>query len=320
MFNKLISVLFFVLVLYISVVFAQPLGSPKEIKTAVFFVDVRDIDGARQNFSADVLVRLRWKDEKLAGGEKRFLALSSAWHPNVQIVNRITVQTTLPEGLEVDKDGNVIYRQRFIGQFACAMNLREFPFDQQEFPVRLVAVGFAPDQVQLIPEGNNVISQNFSITDWKILSSKNQSEVYNVPGVIQLAGYKASFEAKRYFLFFLVQIIIPITLILGMSWIAFWLDRSQPGPRISISITSMLTIVAYRLLLGNFIPRLSYLTRMDFFVFISTSLVFLSLVNVVYISRLMMNQNETLAAKFDTNSRWIFPALFLIVVIGCFFV
>jgi hypothetical protein len=302
-----------------AVLFSQPSETPRQVKTAIFIVDVRDIDGARQNFSGDVLIRLRWKDETLASGQNRFLPLSAAWHPNVQIVNRISVQTTLPEGVEVDQQGNVIYRQRFIGQFGCTMDLREFPFDQQEFPIRLVAVGFSPEKVEFISDPDPVIISKFSITDWKILSSNKKNETYNVPAGIQLAGFTATFTAKRYFQYFFVQMVIPIALILGMAGIAFWLDITNPGPRISISITSMLTIVAYRLLLANFTPRLSYLTRLDFFVFSSTLLVFLSLVTVVVISRLMLHQKEALALKLDTNARWILPLLFLGVVIFCFF-
>jgi len=133
-----------------------------------------------------------------------------------------------------------------------------------------------------------------------------------------LAGYRFEFHAARYFYFFLVQIIIPMSLILGMSWIVFWLDPNQVGPRISISITSMLTTVAYRLLLGNFIPRLSFLTRMDYFVFSCTFLVFLSLVTVVTISRLQIAQKEASANKLNSHCRWVFPALFLLVLCFCF--
>ncbi|HEY7160227.1 MAG TPA: hypothetical protein VH815_03165 [Acidobacteriota bacterium] len=111
-----------------------------------------------------------------------------------------------------------------------------------------------------------------------------------------------------------------MSLILGMSWIAFWLNPREPGPRVSISTTSMLTVVAYRLLLSNFLPRLSYLTRMDYFVVGCTFLVFLSLVTVVYISRLMLANKEARAAKLDVNCRWIFPALFIIVVCFSFLV
>ena len=117
-------------------------GEPTIVQTGIFLVDVREIDGARQVFSADVFVRLRWKDPRLASTEAlRVLPANTAWNPNLQIVNRVLAQTMLPEVLEVDQDGNVTYRQRFIGQFSCSLDLRDFPFDRQAFPVVLVAIG-----------------------------------------------------------------------------------------------------------------------------------------------------------------------------------
>jgi hypothetical protein len=297
-------------------------GEPTIVQTAIFLVDVREIDGSRQTFSADVFLRLRWKDPRLASSDGlRVLQANTAWNPNLQIVNRVLVQSTLPEVLEVDKDGNVIYRQRFIGQFSCSLDLRAFPFDRQVFPVVFVAIGFSPADVKFVKDDETAMSPKLSITDWNVASWKAEEHPYQVAlSGRSLAGYRFEFHASRYFYFFLVQIIIPMTLILGMSWIVFWLDPNQPGPRISISITSMLTIVAYRLLLGNFIPRLSFLTRMDYFVFSCTFLVFLSLVTVVYISRLQLIQKESMANKLNNHCRWVFPSLFLVVIFFSFFV
>jgi Neurotransmitter-gated ion-channel ligand binding domain/Neurotransmitter-gated ion-channel transmembrane region len=297
-------------------------GEPAIVQTGIFLVDVREIDGARQTFSADVFLRLRWKDPRLASSEGlRVLQANNAWNPNLQIVNRVQVQTTLPEVLEVDKDGNVTYRQRFIGQFSCSLDLRAFPFDRQAFPIVFVAVGFSPADVKFVKDNETAMSRKLSITDWNVASWDAGEHPYQVAlSSRALAGYRFEFHATRYFYFFLVQIIIPMTLILGMSWIVFWLDPNQPGPRISISITSMLTIVAYRLLLGNFIPRLSFLTRMDYFVFSCTFLVFLSLVTVVYISRLQLIQKESTANKLNNHCRWVFPGLFLLVICFCFLV
>lgn len=292
-------------------------GSPTPVTVTIFVVDLRDIEGVRQNFTADVLVRLQWKDPRLASNEPfRKLPTSEIWNPGIQIVNRASIQTTLPEFLDVDRDGNVNYRQRFIGEFSCWLNLSEFPFDQQLIPIKIAVPEASTEDITLISSKENGHSPRFSITDWKIKSWKVEAENYPIPGGRSVPGYSFELSVKRLFHFFFVQIIIPMSLILGMSWIAFWLNRRESGPRVSISTTSMLTVVAYRLLLSNFLPRLSYLTRMDYFVVGCTFLVFLSLVTVVYISRLMLANKELRAEKLDVNARWIFPLLFIAIV--CF--
>jgi hypothetical protein len=292
---------------------------PVKIQTGFFLIDVREIEGPKHLFHADIALRLRWKDVRLAGGKHRTLGINEVWNPRIQIVNRVTLQPTLPELLDVDPEGNVLYRQRYVGQFSCRLNLKDFPFDRQTIPVRIAALGFSPDQVHFVSDPETNIAETLSITDWKISSPNSKLQPYQlIPGARALASFIFEFQAERSFNFFLVQIIIPMALIVGMSWIVFWLDPNQPGPRISISITSMLTIVAYRLLLGNFLPRLSFLTRMDYFVFGCTFLVFLSLVSVVLIHRLLTAQKDTSAKRLDQNAKWIFPASFLIVALACF--
>ena len=292
---------------------------PTQIKTAVFLIDIREIDGSKQLFNVDVAVRLRWKDPRLAGSGVRTLPINSVWSPNIQIVNRVFVQTTIPETLEVDPEGNVLYRQRYIGQFSCKMDLKEFPFDRQALPIRFTSPGNSPQDIQFVQDTETAVGESLSITDWKIITWKSNQEPFQlIPNSKSLAAYSFEIITERRFYFFLVQIILPMGLIVGMSWIVFWLDPMQPGPRISISITSMLTIVAYRLLLSNFIPRLSFLTRMDYFVFACTFLVFLALVSLVAINRFMVTQREATGQKLDRLARWLFPISFAIVLIKCF--
>jgi len=295
-------------------------NGPTIVNVSVFVIDIREIDGAKQMYSGDVAVRLRWKDLRLASSEKlRSLPLTVAWNPGIQLVNRIAVQTTLPDMLDVDSEGNVMYRQRYIGQFSCMMDLREFPFDRQSVPVRFAAPGFSPSDIKFVQDQESAIAQTITLTDWKIQSWKLSDKPFQlVPGGLTLASFQFEFSAQRRFYYFLVQIIIPMTLIVAMSWIVFWLDPTQPGPRVSISITSMLTVVAYRLLLSSFLPRLPFLTRMDYFVFSSTSLVFFSLVCIVAINWLLLGKKESAALKLDRVARWIFPTAFLIVTIKCF--
>ena len=309
------TTIFAALLLVASTLCAEPI----KVNAFIYIVDLREIDGAKQTFSGDVFVRLKWHDPQLTGEKNRVVPINSAWNPNIQLINRITVQTTLPEVLEVDASGNVIYRQRFIGQFSSSLDLHRFPFDSQTLSIDLVSLGQTSDQVQFVqdPEIGGV-AKKLGITDWQLGSWKTKPISYEpIPGGRLLSGFSFEFVVKRQFYYFLVQIILPMTLILGMSWIVFWVDPNQTGPRISTSITSMLTLVAYRFLTGNFLPRLPFLTRLDIFVFGCTLLVFCSLITVIWISRLLAKQ-EARATSLNNRSRWLFPLLFLLMVGGCF--
>ena len=52
------------------------------------------------------------------------------------------------------------------------------------------------------------------------------------------------------------RIILPLLLIVAMSWLVFWIDPELAGPQISIAVTSMLTLIAYRFMVGGMLPKI----------------------------------------------------------------
>jgi hypothetical protein len=75
-------------------------------------------------------------------------------------------------------------------------------------------------------------------------------------------------------------------LIVAMSWVVFWIDPLEIRSQFSVSVTTVLTLIAYHISLGSRLPEIPYLTRMDIFIFGSTLIVFASLLEVVLTSHL----------------------------------
>jgi len=58
------------------------------------------------------------------------------------------------------------------------------------------------------------------------------------------------------------------------------------------------------------LPPLSYLTRMDVFLFSSLALAFLAFVEAVLTAVLKARDREAFALRVDRWARWLFPAAF----------
>jgi hypothetical protein len=95
-----------------------------------------------------------------------------------------------------------------------------------------------------------------------------------------------------------------------MSWVVFWISPAQVGPRLSVAVTSMLTLIAYRFLLGQVLPPVSYLTRLDYFLLGSTFIVFVTLVQVALTSTMSDEDRVDRAKTVNRTSRWVFPVAF----------
>ena len=229
------------------------------------------------------------------------------------------VSRKFPESVEVDTDGTVVYRQRFVGSFTQPLHLNSFPFDEQTFRVRLSAVRYTPDEVKFVPEQSWIdagipqaagMSESVTLPDWTVRKWGVKTFVYALAPDLKNAGYVFEFTASRNVEHYILKVILPLILIVMMSWAVFWIDPATSNSQISIAVTSMLTLTAYRFAVDSQLPRLPYMTRLDAFFLTSTLLVFFSLIEVLVTTILDNNKQTERAKKIDRYCRAIFPAIF----------
>lgn len=305
-------------------------AGPTKVAVTAWFADISKIDSAAQSFSASLLFLMRWNDSSLAhpGLEVKTYALDQVWHPRWIIANGGgDLRNTLPETVDVAPDGGVVYRQRLIGSFNEAMNLRRFPFDREVFCVQLVVLGTSPRDVELAPDALSISGglkgaigkgQQITMQDWKVTAIDAHAAPYKlIPGT-EIAGYNITFTAARLPQHYLLKVILPLILIVFMSWTVFWIDPTLGSSQISVAVTSMLTLIAYRFAIGADVPKLPYLTLLDEFILLGTVLVFLSLIEVMVTTRLALSDRVKTARAIDRHARWVFPLTFAILSALCF--
>jgi hypothetical protein len=112
---------------------------------------------------------------------------------------------------------------------------------------------------------------------------------------------------------------VPLVLIVLMAWVAFLISIKEVGTRMTIGATSMLTIVAYRFIVGINLPKVSYLTKLDLLILASTLLVFLSLLLLTFDSMLASAGKLKSANRLNLWSRWGL-LIFFILILLIFFV
>lgn len=307
-----------------SIGWPQPGEGPTKVFVTLWFADIDSIDSANQNYVANVYVGLRWKDPRLAhdGDGPRVCRVDDIWDPRVIVANEIgLVRKTLPETAEVSPDGTVIYRQRYVGVFSQALRLAEFPLDSHVIRFHLVSPGYTPDQVEFVPDDRLVnpvgprfaagagIAEEISLPDWDILWCRTRAMPYITGVGPHVAGYALEFEAKRHRGYFYWKLLLPLTLIVLMSWLVFWIDPTSAGTQIGVATTAMLTLIAYRFAMDQSVPHVAYLTRMDHFVMGSSVLVFLALCQVILTARLAKTNRLALAYRVDAWSLVLFLVL-----------
>ena len=296
-------------------------GEPTEVKVAIYVIDVDLVNSAEQNFSASVFYEAHWNSPILRhkGPGPLIRRTTGIWTPRLTIVNQQRAWTSFPAAVEISPDGDVILRQKVWGWFSEPMDLRDFPLDRQTLNIQIAAVGLLESEIDLTPlvmehgRGSG-IAKRFSLPDFNVVSWRARPQPY-IPyeGQVGVAGFLMEIDVRRRTSYYFWKIIFPLCLIVIMSWIPRWIDPTQIGANIGIATTSFLTLVAYLFAVAHLLPRISYFTRLDQFILLSTFMVFIGLLQTA-VTTTLITRNTALMTRVDWWSRIVYPVLLLAVL------
>ena len=82
-------------------------------------------------------------------------------------------------------------------------------------------------------------------------------------------GVKLEIEIERKFGYYIFKVIFPIILILLICWSSVWINPKELESRLTITIVCLLSLIAYNFVIDAELPKLEYLTVLDWIVLIS---------------------------------------------------
>jgi len=295
-------------------------GLPSKITVGIRMIDLMEISDVSQMLSGDFAVVLSWTDPRLADLVGCEISLDHIWSPGLVFSNSGRRFRDRPKEAGIGPGGRVRYVQRYSGAFATYHDLRNFPFDPQAFRVSLFSLEWSEDDVQLVvDEKVTGRRQVLNVSNWIIesVAGSIDREHFQATGSFH-SRYDFTISAHRVSGYYVWKVILPLCLIVVMSWCVFWLDPDHHGPNIGLSATSMLTLIAFIFATSNMVPALSYLTRLDQFIVGSTVLVFLALVECITTINLVSRDRRDWAVRIDRVSRAAFPLAFATIIVIVF--
>lgn len=244
--------------------------------------------------------------------------------PLTEIIRKIEVSFTpsraFQEFFKDDIGPEFTFEEKtnFTGNFKQEFNLSTFPFDKQRLLFYFVPnesiiydffnTLFEPEQA-LITRQELV---DFNLTEWNIdfetadvgYGSKYLQEFKSfVPTVV------IQFAIERKSGYFIYKILLPILIILIISWSVFWIRPQELESRITISIVCMLSLIAYNFVIDENLPKIGYLTLIDWFVFFAYVYSAIPTIQTVVVHNLLKTK-KTQIEVIDEKSRYLVPTSF----------
>ncbi|KAL1401234.1 hypothetical protein pipiens_006769 [Culex pipiens pipiens] len=192
----------------------------------------------------------------------------------------------------------------------CPMNLADFPMDIQRCPLKFGSFGYTSNDVlyrwnsgrsavaiaedmklsqfDLVdcPAGNvtdRVVHSTASMGAAVLNSAEGDPDAVGLDPnaklyVSEFSMLLVSFHLQRHMGNFLIQVYGPCVLLVVLSWVSFWLNREATADRVSLGITTVLTMTFLGLEARTDLPKVPYPTALDFFVFLSFGFIFATII------------------------------------------
>ncbi|MEP3331672.1 hypothetical protein [Sedimentitalea sp.] len=290
----------------------DPAGVATDVSVGALVVDLRGIDDVDQTITLDIALRMRWTDPRLADWAGCRLKLTDVWYPMLLLRNSGRIFMRWPQTVSIEEGGQVTYLQRGAGTFSSYHSLESFPFDTQNIALRFFPLDWSKPKVNVVADPDySGIASVVNISDWQVLSVSNvvDEQTLQTTGKTH-ATLDLVLSLKRHSSFYVLKIMLPIALIVSMSWMVFWIDAKEFGTQLGLSATAVLTMIAFIFATTNMLPRLGYFTLLDRYIAVATIFVFAALLQCLATGYFATRGRAQIADRIDVVSRAVFPLAF----------
>jgi hypothetical protein len=305
------------------------LAPPEEVRPVVVrasfkFHDINEINDETETFDFSGVLTLKWRDprqafdpaakgvnERVFQGSYQFNEVATGWYPQVVLVNESGLYQKSGTVLRIKPDGTSTLIETLNATAKAEFNMRRYPLDRQHLEAVFEVLGFDRDEVLLQVDSATAssLASEVRIPQWTITgasaSVQDRPESYAGRGVS--SAFVVSVDVQRKSFYMIRLVVLPLILIVLLSFSVFWMDKSSIGDRLSVSFIGILTAVAYQSMISDQMPHISYATLMHGFLNFS----FFTMCATVAIN-LVVNAADrrgeiSLGDRIDRRCRWGFP-------------
>nr|CDJ82202.1 unnamed protein product [Haemonchus contortus] len=273
-------------------------GGPVLVTVNIYLRSISKIDDVNMEYSAQFTFREEWVDARLAYGRFEdestevppFVVLATSenadqsqqiWMPDTFFQNEKEARRHLIDKpnvlIRIHKDGSILYSVRLSLVLSCPMSLEFYPLDRQNCLIDLASYAYTTQDIKYEWKEQNPVQQkdglrqslpSFELQDvvTKYCTSKTNTGEYSCARVKLLL--------RREYSYYLIQLYIPCIMLVVVSWVSFWLDKDAVPARVSLGVTTLLTMTTQASGINSKLPPVSYIKAVDVWIGVCLAFIF----------------------------------------------
>ncbi|XP_072409020.1 neuronal acetylcholine receptor subunit beta-4-like isoform X2 [Chiloscyllium punctatum] len=230
----------------------RPAVNNSELVSIVFQVSLAQLINVEWND-----YRLRWDPEQFEGIRKLRINAKQLWLPDIVLYNNAdgTYEVSVYTNAIISYNGSIYWLPPAIYKSACKIEVKHFPFDQQNCSMKFRSWTYDHTEIDLIPKTDGASMDDFTPSgEWDIVMLPGRRNTNPLDPTYVDVTY--DFIIRRKPLFYTVNLIIPCILITSLAILVFYLP-SDCGEKMTLCISVLLALTVFLLLISKIVPPTS---------------------------------------------------------------
>ncbi|XP_007525410.1 neuronal acetylcholine receptor subunit beta-2 isoform X2 [Erinaceus europaeus] len=201
--------------------------------------------------------RLTWKPEEFDNMKKVRLPSKHIWLPDVVLYNNADgmYEVSFYSNAVVSYDGSIFWLPPAIYKSACKIEVKHFPFDQQNCTMKFRSWTYDRTEIDLVLKSDVASLDDFTPSgEWDIVALPGRRNEH--PDDSTYVDITYDFIIRRKPLFYTINLIIPCVLITSLAILVFYLP-SDCGEKMTLCISVLLALTVFLLLISKIVPPTS---------------------------------------------------------------
>ncbi|CAF1325432.1 unnamed protein product [Adineta steineri] len=255
----------------------NPIVYDKSVRPAVSHTDVTnisfdlslaqliDVDEKNQIITTNQWLTMSWLDPKLTWNPLEWdnvsllhIKYDKIWLPDIVLYNNADNLASLSQistNVMVSSDGMVTWLSTGIFRSSCAVDVRFFPFDEQNCSLKFASWTYDSARIDLAQKTNIGDLSNFMAnSEWEIIKLHVKKSVVKYsccPETFPDLTYVV--QMRRRPLFYVFNMILPCFLITTVAFLGFCVP-SDSGEKVQIGVTTLLSMTVFLMLVTDSMP------------------------------------------------------------------
>jgi len=298
-------------------------NGPMLIDATIEVNKIYNVSTIDQTYDIDGYLSLKWMDSSVLDWPEAIYLNDDAadlmskylWHPAYEFMNVLEKEDGLDIRIVTEPDGQITYTERFKATFYSEMNFKKFPFDNQSFNIDIESFLYTSEYFQFntLQLHLNKNKRDNVFHKWTVIGEPKVQINDRYSDRLNKSFSRGSFriQAKRETGYYQWQVLFPLFLIIGSSWIVFWIKTL--GEQLNIAFTLMLTVVAFNFYTNTLLPKLPYNTFIETVIISGYIFLFLTIVGIVCNNWFVSGKDSFVLIK---PFRLAFPFAFIMTMVS----